>query len=238
MQDIVLTLREVREEALDTKTFVFDAEGLVRALPGQYLMFKLDVPTDARRGSRSFTMANAPGTEPVMITTRIRSASPFKARLAALVPGERLLVKGPVGRFTFHEGDAPAVFLAGGIGVTPFRSMIKHAIDTNRTTPITLLTSDRVPEAIPFRAEFDRWAATHPWLSVARTITRPHDAREAWSGHRGRMSREWIRSVARNLDGAVAYVCGPPRFVDELSSFLETLGIPKDRIRAERFIGY
>jgi len=238
MQDITLILREVREEALDTKTFVFDAEGLVDARAGQYLLVKLDVPADPRRGSRSFTMANGPGTEPVMITTRMRPSSPFKARLASLSLGDRLVAKGPLGRFALHETDEPAWFLAGGIGVTPFRSMIRHRIDVRRRARVVLFTSDRVPEAIPFRRELDEWAAAHPWLKVVRTITRPRESQEAWSGHVGRIDAGWIRQVAGDARHAFVYVCGPPGFVDATVSTMESIGISKDRIRSERFIGY
>lgn len=238
MQDVNLTLREVREEALDTKTFVFDAADLTGVLAGQYLIVKLDVPEDPRRGSRSFTMANAPGTEPVMITTRIRSSGLFKARLASMAPGERLVAKGPTGRFTFHAGPEPALLLAGGIGVTPFRSVIKHAIDVDRTTRMTLLTSDRAPEAIPFREELDGWAVAHSWLTVARTITRPDESTWAWSGHTGRIDGPWIRDTVRDLERAIVYVCGPPRFVDDMTALVRSLGIPMDRLRSERFIGY
>lgn len=238
MQDVTLTLREVREEALDTKTFVFDAEGLVDARAGQYLLVKLDVPADPRRGSRSFTMANDPGTEPVMITTRMRPSSPFKARLASMSVGERIVVKGPLGRFVLHETDEPAWFLAGGIGVTPFRSMIRHAIDVGRRAPVVLLTSDRVPEAIPFRRELDAWAASQPWLKVVRTITRPRESKEPWSGLVGRIDAGWIREVAGDAGDAIVYICGPPGFVDPVMATMESFGISKDRVRSERFIGY
>lgn len=236
--DVTLVLREGRDEAEDTKTFLFDAEGLSGARAGQYLLVKLDVPDDPRRGSRSFTMANAPSEDAVMITTRIRSGSAFKRRMAALEPGTRIPAKGPLGKFVLREGDAPALFLAGGIGVTPFRSIIKDAIDRGRSPSIVLLTSDRTPAAIPFRAELDGWAASHPWLRLLRTITRPEVPEAQWSGRRGRIDAAGVQEAAGDLDRSVGYVCGPPAFVGGGTEILKSLGLPPERILVEQFIGY
>ena len=234
--DVALTLRETRVEAEGTRSFLFDAEGLAGVRVGQYLLVKMDVPGDPRRGSRSFTIASASSEPHVMITTRMRDVSLFKGRLASLRPGDRIAGKGPLGRFVLHEGDAPAVFLAGGIGVTPFRAMIRDEIDAGREVPITLLTSDRVPTAIPFRDEMDGWASRIGWLRIERTVTRPPAS--GWDGHVGRMDAAWIRDVASDLDRAIAYVAGPPGFVASIGSILESLHLPKDRIVGEAFIGY
>lgn len=238
MGDVTLVLREARDEALGTKTFLFDAAGLAGVAAGQYLIVKLDVPADPRRGSRSFTMANAPTEDRVMITTRIRSSSPFKQSLAALRPGDRIPAKGPFGKFVLHTDDAPALFLAGGIGVTPFRSMIKHALDTGRDIPMTLIASDRVPEAIAFRAELDGWSRAHPALRVARTVTQPQMSKVPWSGRVGRIDVAWIRENLPDPGNPIAYVAGPPGFVTELRGLLHQVGVPDDRVRVEQFIGY
>lgn len=238
MPTIVLRLVESRLEAADTMAFRFQAEGMTKAAAGQYLMVKLDAPDDPRNGSRSFTMANSPSEPHILIATRIRSSSPFKRRLAAMKPGETMEARGPMGKFTLHEGPAPALFLAGGIGVTPFRSIVKDAIDTDRTGPVTLLISDRTPEMIPFRREMDGWAAAHPWLSIHRTVTRPQEVHEPWNGRVGRIDPAWIRSCCADLDHAVGYVAGPPAFVDDMSATLAALGFPPERVRSERFLGY
>lgn len=235
--DVALTLRELRDEGEGTKSFLFDAEGLAGAQAGQYLLVKMDVPDDPRRGSRSFTMANAPSEPRVRITTRMRDGSPFKRRLGTLRPGDPLSAKGPLGKFVMREGDAPALLLAGGIGATPFRAMIRDAIDSGRTRPITLLTSDRTPAAIPFREEMDGWPSRVDWLRIERTVTRPVGA-DGWKGRTGRVDAAWIRDAAADLDRTVAYVAGPPGFVTSIVSILDGIGLPKDRIASEAFIGY
>ena len=238
MGDVGLVLQGVRDEALGTKTFLFKPEGLAGAVAGQYLIVKLDVPADLRRGSRSFTMANAPTEERVMITTRIRDSSPFKQAFASLRPGDRIAAKGPFGKFTLHAEDAPALFLAGGIGVTPFRSIVKDALDTGRATPMILLTSDRVPEAISFRQEMEAWTLEHPTFRLFRTATRPDESSHAWSGRVGRIDVAWIREQVPDLGAIIAYVAGPPSFVAQLRGTLPSLGISDDRLRIEQFIGY
>lgn len=238
MADVALRLEDIRPEAADTLSFLFTAQGLDGALPGQYLLVKLDAPDDPRRGSRSFTMANSPTEERVMITTRIRDASAFKKRLAALRRGDVLAAKGPLGKFTLPEGDAAALFLAGGIGVTPFRSMIKAAIDTGRTRPIALVVSDRVPEAIPFREELDRWAAAHPWLTIRRTVTRPEASSKAWQDHIGRIDAAWIRDLGIDWSRGLVYIAGAPGFIDAMTAVAASLGVPPERVKLERFLGY
>lgn len=238
MASVNLVLRRLWEEAQETMSFAFDAPGIVGAKPGQNLMMRLDAPEDPRKGSRTFTMASSPTEAHVMITTRIRSGSPFKRRLASLRPGDAVEARGPMGRFTLPEGDAPLLLVAGGIGVTPFRSMIKYAIDTGRSTSMTLLASDRTPEMIPFRRQMDRWAEAHRWLRILRTVTRPEQGREPWTGRSGRIDAEWARAAVDDLDRQIALVSGPPAFVEDTTELLRTLGLGADRIRTERFLGY
>ena len=238
MADIVLTLRSARDEALDTTTFVFEAEGLGDHVPGQYLLLKLDVPEDPRRGSRSFTIANAPSGGRVTITSRMRPSSLFKRGLAALHPGAQVSAKGPLGRFVMPEGDTPALLLAGGIGVTPFRAMLEHAIASGRSRPVTLVVSDRVPEASVYREEIDRWASEHAWLKVVRTVTRPSPGLSPWRGRTGRIDAALLREALPSPGEGVALVAGPPAFVDGIVAVLAALGLPPDRVRSERFIGY
>ncbi|MCI4371418.1 MAG: FAD-dependent oxidoreductase [Thermoplasmata archaeon] len=238
MGDVSLVLEDTREAALQTKTFLFRTEGLIGAEAGQYLMVKLDVPADSRRGSRSFTMANAPGEGRVMITTRVRSTSPFKQAFASLRLGDRIPAKGPFGKFTLHAGDAPALFLAGGIGVTPFRSMVRHALDERRSVRMALLTSDWTPESIPFREELDSWARAQTSFQIARTVTRLANSRDEWSGHVGRIDAAWIRQHLEPSESTIAYVAGSPSFVAGMRSLLASLGFPEERIRFEQFIGY
>lgn len=238
MPSVNLVLRRLWEEAQDTISFAFDAPGIAGAQPGQNLLIRLDVPEDPRKGLRTFTIASSPTEADALITTRIRSGSPFKQRLAALRPGDAVEARGPMGRFTLPEGDAPLLLVAGGIGVTPFRSMIKYAIDTGRSTPMTLIASDRTPEMIPFRREMDGWIEAHPWLRIRRTITRPEHGREPWTGRTGRIDAEWVRAAVDDLDRRTALVSGPPAFVVATTEVLQAAGMSADRIRTERFLGY
>lgn len=238
MADVTLALEGSREEALDTRTFVFRADGLAGALPGQYLLVKLDVPDDPRRGSRSFTMANGPREASVLVTTRMRPASPFKRALAALTPGARIPAKGPFGRFVLPDEDGPVLMLAGGVGVTPFRAMLEDLVREGGGRPVVLVTSDRTAEAIPFRTEVDRWARAAPWLHIERTVSRPPVGGSSWGGRVGRIDATWLGSLLADPPSTDALVAGSPGFVDGMVAATAAAGVPKDRIRSERFLGY
>lgn len=238
MAAVKLVLRRSWEEARDTRSFAFETQGLPPAQPGQYLMLRMEAPDDPRRGSRTFTIASSPTEPDVVITTRLREGSAFKRRLASLPVGGSLEARGPMGRFTLPDEDRPLLFLAGGIGVTPFRAMIRYAMDTGRRAGITLLASDRTPDLIPYRQEMDAWARAHAWLRVERTITRPQEALQPWSGRTGRLDEDWIRSAVDGLDARIAFAAGPPAFVEDAAGRLRSLGFSDDRIRTERFAGY
>ncbi|OGS46711.1 MAG: hypothetical protein A3K66_00735 [Euryarchaeota archaeon RBG_16_67_27] len=235
MPEFTLTLREVREEATDTRTFAFDSEPRVVARPGQYLLVSLDAPGDPRRGSRSLSIASAPSDPGLLLTTRVRTASPFKRALDGLAVGDRIRAKGPLGRFYLPEGDAPAVLIAGGIGVTPFRAMVRASIDAGRRSPVSLITSDRTPDSIVFREEFDAWSVAHPWFTVTRTVTRPAESGAPWTGPVGRIDE---RRIGPALRAGAVLVAGPPSFADGMQALLASAGIPGDRVQIERFQGY
>ncbi len=137
-----LKLIDVRDEARSTKSFFWQAEKAVSYIPGQYFYFtlpKLNYP-DPRGATRHFTLSSSP-TEGVTLrnTTRIREESGFKKSLSELPVGSEIQGEGPNGTFILDEKEpGPHIFIAGGIGITPFRSMIKYASDKNLTIPIYL----------------------------------------------------------------------------------------------------
>ena len=113
-----------------------------------------------------------------MFTTRIRD-SPYKKRLSTLDKGAKVKVKGPEGHFVLHQDySKPAVFLSGGIGVTPFRSMIKYATDKELAVKITMFDSNRNTDNIIFKKEFDDWAKINKNVKIIYTITDDKETHE------------------------------------------------------------
>ena len=159
-------LIEKRPEAKGTKSFFWEPNKRFEFMPGQFLYYtlpKLGFP-DARGATRHFTISASPTeTPPYRLTTRIREESGFKKSLDALSIGSVLETEGPDGTFILDASDkGPHIFIAGGIGITPFRSMIKFILDKNLGYKMHLIYSNSHPEEIAFREEFDHYADLVP----------------------------------------------------------------------------
>jgi ferredoxin-NADP reductase len=129
--------------------------------------------------------------------------------------------------------------IAGGIGVTPFRSIIRYVVDTGLTTPIHLVCSNSVPEEIAFKKEFDDIVKTHKNIKVIYTITHPEESKVKWDGLTGRVDEAFLRNFLKsNLYPltSVFWVCGPPAMTTAVEETLEKMGI--GNIREEKFTGY
>jgi ferredoxin-NADP reductase/nitrite reductase/ring-hydroxylating ferredoxin subunit len=211
---------------------------------GQYAFFKLDgVSGDSKGPIRHFSIASSPTEQDLTISTRIRD-TPYKQKLASLQKGAKILAWGPEGEFVLHNDHSkPAVFLSGGIGVTPFRSMIKYATDKRLPLKITVFNSNKSERGILYRDEFDRWAGQNKNVKIVYTLTEEeHQQRPAnWAGEYGRIDKEMI---GRHLSGdeiakAVYYICGPPGMLKAMQKLLhEELQIPRERMKVESFTGY
>jgi ferredoxin-NADP reductase len=138
------------------------------------------------------------------------------------------------GNFVFDENDKSAVFLSGGIGITPLRSMIQYVCDKKLPNKITLLYSNRTIEEIAFKTEFDDLAKTNQNFKIIYTVT---DSGETWKGISKRIDAEIINEYS-NVKNDVYYVCGPQVMVDAMVKILNSLSIPKERIKFENFMGY
>ncbi|MCI4365968.1 MAG: FAD-dependent oxidoreductase, partial [Thermoplasmata archaeon] len=187
---------------------------------------------------RSFSLSSSPS-EPgrIAVTCKI-SDTPFKQALARLRPGETAEVYGPLGAYLF-DGTRPSVFLAGGIGITPFRGMLRYAADTGNLSEKRLLFSARIPEEFVFRTELDELARSRSHVEVHYTVTRPAESAVPWNGRTGRIDEGWIRAIAAPLDRPKFYIAGLPEMVEEMVTILRgPLSIPEDDIDYEVFRGF
>jgi ferredoxin-NADP reductase/nitrite reductase/ring-hydroxylating ferredoxin subunit len=261
-----LTLLEKKKiEGTDIMSFKFSKEGIreegepgniKRSLDytaGQYAYFDIgEVKDDLKGPIRHFTIASSPTEDFIMISTRIRD-TPYKKRLSSIEEGVRVKVRGPEGKFVLHEDySKAAVFLSGGIGVTPFRSIIKYATDKQLPVKIVMFDSNRNKQNILYKKEFDEWANANKNLRLVYTITEDEDrgqqstsssSSSAWKGERGRIDREMLTkhltSNDYDINRSIFYVCGPPAMLNAMKKTLENeLKITKDRIKVEEFTGY
>jgi ferredoxin-NADP reductase/nitrite reductase/ring-hydroxylating ferredoxin subunit len=211
---------------------------------GQYAFFRLDgVSGDAKGPVRHFSIASSPTEQDLLISTRIRD-TPYKQKLASLENGIKIPAWGPQGEFVLHgDHSKQAVFLSGGIGVTPFRSMVKYATDKELPLRIVMFDSNRNESNILYKKEFDEWAARNKNLKIVYTITEegePEQDNSQWKGERGRIDRAMMaRHVdGKDLENSIFYICGPPGMLKAMQGLLQDLQIPKERIRVEEFTGY
>jgi ferredoxin-NADP reductase len=174
MTKISLTLREKKELAVGTMAFCFGIDGQPFVFkPGQCIRITLLDPLykDKKGNSRDFSIASSPGEPSLMIAMRM-TGSAFKRSLADLPLGSSVWVNGPYGDFFLDvDPTRPAVFLAGGIGITPFRSMVKHAIEQHSPQRLTMVYCDRTPDDAAFLDELQNWEKETPKFRLLATMT-------------------------------------------------------------------
>ena len=200
--------------------------------PGQYVILELDVE-DLEGNTRPLSIASSPTEGFILLSTKIRD-TPFKQKLIALKPGDKVKVKGPMGMFTLKEDAKEIVFLGGGIVITPFRDMIKYAADRKLAIKLALLYSNKTAADIVYKDEWEAFQRQNPSLKVVHTIT--DDA--SWQGRKGRINEAMIKEFCSDINNAIFYICGPPGMVEGLSNLLRTMQVPKQNVGIEKFAGY
>ena len=228
------------EVAERTLAFHFEKPPGFAFRAGQYVDVTIADPpeTDAQGNRRAFSIASAPQEETLMIATRMRDTA-FKRVLGAMPIGAAVNVEGPFGNLTLHnDAGRPAVLLAGGIGITPFRSILVRAAMEKLPHRIVLLYSNRRPEDAAFLAELDALQRENPQYTLVATMTGMSKSRLPWKGERGLIDREKLTRYMSGVASPIYYVAGPPAMVSSLFDVLGECGIDDDDIRSEEFSGY
>jgi glycine betaine catabolism B len=240
-KEISLPFVKKEHVAADAYEFFFDRRAVnFDFSAGQYIRMFLDIPQPDERGiTRLFSLTTAPQEKRYLsITTRIMQ-SMFKKTLASLQPGAFVRFFGPMGRFMLEETDTrPRIFIAGGIGVTPFRSMLRYAIMAQLTTPIMLFASYKSVEDGIYYQEFSSFMKEHSWFRYIPTITQPKQSDNHWDGLTGRLTQTMLLKNIPNFKQSVYYIAGPMNMVDSQIDMLAAMGIPPEQIKKEKFTGY
>lgn len=198
--------------------------------PGQNTMVSL--PGIHADELKEFTIASAPYEQHIVLAMRVRNSS-FKNACYALKPGDAVQVRTPSGTL-WSQTEAPQIWLSGGIGITPFRGIIRHLIHENARFAITHIHSDRARASIPFRSEFESYASAHDGYQFFTTMSR-----EAVRGERkGRITGDIIAERASQYSESLYFVVGTESFVAAMRSEIASLGAAAAQIRTERFEGY
>ena len=202
-------------------------------------MTLIDPPeTDAEGNLRAFTISSAPRENVIVITTRLRDTA-FKRVLQQVPFGTEVKIEGPFGDFRLHKSARPAVLLAGGIGITPFRSMLVEAIGGGPLPyRVVLFHANRRPEEAAFAAELRALALADPNLTYVPTMTAMADSPRAWDGERGHIDAAMLARHLGGITGSVYYIAGPAGMVAALRTMVTAAGTNADDIRTDEFTGY
>jgi ferredoxin-NADP reductase len=240
MDEYIVTLKDRKQVAQDTMAFWLEVPGtgyIFRA--GQNAAFTLlDPPeTDAAGNIRTLSMASSPNAPSVLMVSMRMRTSAFKNSLRMLPLGAQLKVSSPMGSFTLHrDSSRPAVFLVGGIGITPVLSILAHATEKGLPHRIFLFYSNHDPEKAAFLDELYALQKTNANFTFVPTVTNPDGS--SWSCERGRIDREMLARYLSETRRPVYYVCGPAGFVAAMQMLLAYLYVDENSIRTEEFGGY
>lgn len=223
-----LKLIEKRQETPDVTTFIFEPQEPLSWQPGQYLHYVLHhEPTDDRGSDRWFTNAAAPFENHVRITTRHanENGSSFKNKLFSLVEGKNIEISVVEGDFVVDDLSQEYVFIAGGIGITPFRSIMAQMHHDQKPITATLLYSNH-DQNIVYKDELEEIAKNNPNFKIHYVFSPEH------------IDEAKITSVVADLQKPLFYISGPEPMVDALGETLKKMGVPEEHIKQDWFPGY
>ena len=202
-------------------------------------MTLLDPPeTDSEGNTRAFSIASAPQEDTLMVATRMRDTA-FKRVLKTMPLGTAVKIDGPFGNLTLHNNSAKtAVLLAGGIGITPFRSMVFRAAGEKLPHRIYLFFSNRRPEDAPFLEELQKLERENPNYKFIASMTQMQKSNKPWHGETGYVDEKMLSKHLKNVPSPIYYVAGPPAMVKGLHQMLGKTGVDDDDVRTEEFPGY
>ena len=230
-----------REEVAEgTMSFYFGKPPGFQFKPGQYLDCALIDPpeTDAEGNIRSLSLASAPAEEHLMVATRMRNTA-FKRVLKTMPLGSQLQIDGPMGSFTLHStAPRPAVLLAGGIGITPFRSMIVNSTRSGLGNRVVLFYSNRRPEDSAFLQELQQIESESKNFQAICVMTKMEKSKRPWNGETGYMDKAMLTRFVSDITAPIYYIAGPPAMVTAMKETLTGSGVNEDDIRFEEFGGY
>jgi len=230
-----------REEVAEgTMAFHFERPSGFAFKAGQSADVTLIDPqdTDAEGNTRTFSIASPPFENKLVFTTRMRDTA-FKRSLKNVPLATEVKIGSAAGSFTLHRNPAkPAVFLAGGIGITPFLSMVRQADHDRLPHKLYLFYSNRRPEDAAFLAALQTLEKTNPHFHLICTMTEMSKSKKEWKGETVLIDKELLSRHLAVLQGPIYYIAGPPPMVAAMRQTLVTAGIDEDDIRAEDFAGY
>ena len=236
------TTLEAREEIAEgTMAFHFRKPSGFDFKPGQAIDVMLTSSATAPEDQstrHTFSIVTAPFQDDLVIATRMRDSA-YKRALKSMTVGSQVTIDGPFGSLGLHKDLARAgILIAGGIGITPFISMLRQAANDQRQQRLVLLYSNRRPEDAAFLSELQQLEGQNPNFRLVVTMTQMQASHLPWAGQKGLVTAELAGSVVGDLSAPIFYIAGPPGMVQAMRQALNLAKIDDDDIRSEEFYGY
>ena len=231
----VATVGSVTAETASVRTLAVELPDWAGHDAGQHLDIRLTAD-DGYIAERSYSIASAPGEPVAMTVERLEDGEVSPYLTEEVRPGDTFEIRGPIGGYFVWTGAdpvTPLLLVAGGSGVVPFRSILRHRARIGSGVPVRLLYSARSLPDVIYRAEL---AAQADGVEVIYTLTRQQPP--GWTGHTGRVGEPLLTEVAWPASQQpIAFVCGPTAFLETVASGLVGLGYPAARVKTERYGG-
>lgn len=219
---MLLKIKDIKQENHQAVSIIFHKPENFTFYAGQFLDIEIKGDT------RTFSISSSPTEKHLAITTK-HGISEFKKNILNLKPGDSVKSSHPAGTFVL-EDTSPAVFITGGVGITPFRAMIKHHTDLNLESPITLIYSNSNHEFI-FQDDLENWQIENPNLQIAFLN----------SADQGRLDAAKLKQILKlqlQAPHTIYYIAGSPNFVKDMQKNLLEYGVDETNIRSDEFDGY
>jgi len=231
---MIVTFNHRVDEADNISTFYFEPEKPIHYTAGQFVELTLKhAHPDSRGVKRWFTLSSSPNEKLISVTTKFakQNGSSYKKALHSLKPGDQLIISDPMGDFVLPKLiQTPLIFVAGGIGITPFKSILSWLNEVKEQRPIKMLIGVNNEDEIVFQDVINK-SKIHNTVVVSEPSS-------AWGGEVGRLSSELILGLEEPSDETLIYISGPEPMVEHLEKDLKKAGIKKDQLVLDFFPNY
>ncbi|KJS84167.1 MAG: hypothetical protein JM58_11530 [Peptococcaceae bacterium BICA1-8] len=221
-------VKKVVQEAHDVYSLYFEGKK-INYKPGQFMVIRLKRGEEVSE-PHPFTISSSPTRNELAIS--VKALGDFSSSIKETVEGDLAYIDAPYGVFSFlnHDGN-DLVFIAGGIGITPFISMLRYMADKGLKRNVVLLWGNKTEEDIPFREELDGLSQSLSSFKLIHVLS----SQEDWTGEKGHIDRSKISKYVKDIKSSEFFVCGPPPMMKAVVKTLEDLGVSKDKIQNEIF---
>jgi ferredoxin-NADP reductase len=227
------TVKEVIPRTPDTTSFRFPRPNGFEFKPGQYMT--VTIKSGDIELMHPFSISSSPTDQDFIEFTKKLTTSEYSTRLREMNYGDWAQIDGPYGKFTCECEYEKILLLAGGIGITPFFSIMKYCTDNKKTTNIVLVYGSRSEQEIAFRQQIDEMQASNSNLRVIYIL---NQASSSWKGRVGFVTTELIQQEVSDYRDRVFYACGPPVMVSAMQKLVNALGLPENQLKLEALVGH